>query len=366
MNQVNALRDVLKQHFDWHGARLAFLAQFLIALIQVRTVNLAEIATAMSGKAKTRSKYKRLQRFFKDFELNYIEVAHAVLSLLQIPEPWVLAVDRTNWKFGQANINILTLSVVYQNIGIPLLWMMLDKQGNSNTDERMDLFEHFFEYFGDRQVEFLAADREFIGCDWFFYLLKYAPYCFRIRIKDNTKIGASSKARQAKVLFAHLKVGETQILSGKREIWGHNLYIAATRLEDRSFLIIATPSHPKTALADYAKRWPIETLFGILKLRGFRLESTHMTAPERISKLLAILTLALCWCIRTGEILAQAQPIKFKTHGRLEKSLFRYGFDCLRHIFLHVESQMEVFLETLKLLSVDAEKNSFDMRLLMP
>ena len=54
MNQVNALRDVLKQHFDWHGARLTFLAQFLIALIQVRTVNLAEIANAMGGNAKNR------------------------------------------------------------------------------------------------------------------------------------------------------------------------------------------------------------------------------------------------------------------------------------------------------------------------
>jgi hypothetical protein len=46
----------------------------------------------MGGKAKTSSKYKRLQRFFRHFELNYLEVAHAVIGLLKIPEPWVLAV----------------------------------------------------------------------------------------------------------------------------------------------------------------------------------------------------------------------------------------------------------------------------------
>lgn len=365
MNQVSALRDVLKHQFDWHGARLTFLAQFLIALIQVRTVNLAELANAMGGKAKTSSKYKRLQRFFRHFELNYLELAHAVIGLLKIPEPWVLAVDRTNWKFGQANINILTLSLVYQNIGIPILWMLLDKKGNSNTDERIELFEKFFDNFGDYEVDFLAADREFIGCDWFYYLLHYAPYRFRIRIKENTNIGIGSNSRQAKVLFAHLKSGETQILSGKRYIWGHTLYICATRLEDRSLLIIATPSRPKTALADYARRWPIETLFGILKLRGFRLESTHMTEPERVSKLFAILTLALCWCIRTGEILSEYQPLKLKPHGRLEQSLFRYGFDRLRYIFLHFDRQMDAFTEVLKLLLVDTDNSSIDIQVLV-
>ena len=39
---------------------------FLIGLIRVRTVNLVEIATGFSGKAKVESHYKRLQRFLRD------------------------------------------------------------------------------------------------------------------------------------------------------------------------------------------------------------------------------------------------------------------------------------------------------------
>ena len=46
MNQVNLLRSTLKQHLPWHGARLNFLALFLIALIRVRTVNLTSISIA--------------------------------------------------------------------------------------------------------------------------------------------------------------------------------------------------------------------------------------------------------------------------------------------------------------------------------
>ncbi len=76
-----------------------------------------------------------------------------------------------------------------------------------------------------------------------------------------------------------------------------------------------------------------------------------MSDPERVSKHNAILTLALCWCIRTAEALSERKPLKLKKHERLEKSLFRYGFDHLRHIFLHIESLLEEFIDVLKLLS---------------
>lgn len=41
MNQVTLLRDALRPHLAWHGARLSFVAAFLIALLRVKTVNRA-------------------------------------------------------------------------------------------------------------------------------------------------------------------------------------------------------------------------------------------------------------------------------------------------------------------------------------
>ncbi|MEM9510140.1 MAG: IS4 family transposase, partial [Cyanobacteria bacterium P01_E01_bin.35] len=38
MNQINLLRRALKPHLEWHGARLNFLALFLVALLRVKTV----------------------------------------------------------------------------------------------------------------------------------------------------------------------------------------------------------------------------------------------------------------------------------------------------------------------------------------
>ena len=44
MNQVTLLRDALRPHLAWHGARLSFVATFLIALFRV--INPAIIESA--------------------------------------------------------------------------------------------------------------------------------------------------------------------------------------------------------------------------------------------------------------------------------------------------------------------------------
>ncbi len=41
MSEISLLQSTLKSHLPWHGARLNFLAQLLIALFRVKTVNLA-------------------------------------------------------------------------------------------------------------------------------------------------------------------------------------------------------------------------------------------------------------------------------------------------------------------------------------
>ena len=148
-----------------------------------------------------------------------------------------------------------------------------------------------------------------------------------------------------------LQPGQTRILRHQRRLWGHWLYIAALRLEDGSLLVVATQTAPKSAITDYAKRWGIETLFGIFKTRGFCLESTHLMDSERLSKLVALLSLALCWVILTGQWLHRLKPLALKKHGRRAKSIFRYGFDYLRNIVLNLEQKRDDFLDVLQFLS---------------
>lgn len=138
MNQYSALKQALKPHLGWHGARLSFLALFLLALLKVKTVNLKELALGFEGLALVDSHYKRLQRFFSDFEIDYPQITRIVVQWLNIPQPWVLSLDRTNWAFGSHGHNILTVGIVHEGVAIPALsWMLKKKKGNSNSDERM-------------------------------------------------------------------------------------------------------------------------------------------------------------------------------------------------------------------------------------
>lgn len=315
MNEsVLALQAALAEHLPWHGARLNFLAQFLLALFKVRSVNLAELATGFGGKARVASNYKRLQRFFRSFGIDYDVLARLLVHLFPVGEgPWYLTLDRTNWKFGKTEINFLVLGIAYQGMALPVMWTVLDKAGNSDTEERTALLQRFVKQFGQTRIQALLADREFVGGHWFAWL-QAQGIPFHIRLKRNTLLpNAWNVPMRADVLFGSLKPGQPSRLQGRRPAWGCFVHLSALRLDDGDLLLIASSgAPPQAAFAAYARRWEIETLFGALKSRGFNFEDTHLTHPDRLGKLLALLALAFAWTYRTGQALAERQPIPLK------------------------------------------------------
>jgi Transposase DDE domain len=352
MNQLTQIRQTLQPHLSWHGARIAFLALFLVALFRVKTVNLSELAVGFIGKAQTASHYKRLQRFFGEFEFDYYQVARLVAGMMDIPQPWVLSIDRTNWEFGGCVFNILMLGVVHEGVAFPLVWTMLDKKGNSHQGERIDLLDDFLAVFPEVQVAYVTGDREFLGHLWVDYLNNTRHLPLRIRIRHSEKLYDGRQSVKGQQLFSHLQPGEQMVLKNRRRIWGHWLYVAALCLDDGELLIVVTDAQPKQAIADYGQRWGIETLFGCLKTRGFCLESTHLQDPERLSRMVALLSIALCWAFRVGEWVSQQKPIPIKKHGRKARSIFRVGFDHLRGILLNLSiTANSDFTDVLRFLS---------------
>ena len=63
------------------------------------------------------------------------------------------------------------------------------------------------------------------------------------------------------------------------------------------------------------------------------------------------MSLALCWAMKVGEWLHSHCPLKVKKHGRLEKSIFRYGLDHLRFIVSDLDLKYKQFLHVLQFLS---------------
>ena len=128
---------------------------------------------------------------------------------------------------------------------------------------------------------------------------------------------------KARELFRDLKPGESRILSNARRLSearkpkARPVFVAALHLKTGELLIVVTNDAPEEALAIYAQRWQIETLFAALKTRGFNLEDTHMTDPERISKLTAVLSITFCWAHKVGDWPTRPSRSASKPNGKI-------------------------------------------------
>jgi len=188
-NESTTLFSVFKEHFgvSINLARIRMISFLISSLCKVKTVNYERLAIAFDTKSDKDSSLRRIQRFFAHYVLDFDLISKLIFKLIPKDERVGLCLDRTNWKFGQTNIDILALGVVYQGISFPLLFKMLPKQGNSNTKERINLMNKYDKLFGFETVDFLVADREFIGSEWLDYLT-LNKVTYHIRIRDNFNV----------------------------------------------------------------------------------------------------------------------------------------------------------------------------------
>lgn len=265
-------------------------------------------------------------------------MAHLTLKLLKIEPSYTIAIDRTEWQLGKQWVNVLMLSICYKGVAIPLFWTVLETKGCSDNAERRAILQTFIDEFGAESIRFVTADREFASKEWVKYLVE-RKICYRLRIKANTTITdkRGNRMRASKVCRT-LKNGQRVEFGRQRKLWNQAVFVAACRKVDGDNVIVIASERSGKVLLEYGERWQIETLFGCLKTRGFRLEDTHLTKANRVSKLISLLTLATVWAFLSGELASQETPPKIKKHGRAEKSIFRLGFDALRNCFCQIST----------------------------
>jgi len=342
--------SILDTHFQGkvNLSRLKLISMFVLALCKVQTVGFDKLASAFDSEALAASSLRRIQRFVALYILDSDLIAKLIFGLLPNKEGLKLSIDRTNWKFGQTNINIFMLGVTYKGVAFPLLFKMLDKRGNSNCKERIDLVNRFIRLFGTNCIDCLMADREFVGDDWIKFL-NDNNIRYYIRIRNNFKIFLPHKNKEIKVswLFNSLKTGE--FLHYRRIIrMGTQLcYISGCKVNCKDnrtgFLIIVSFNKPEQAQINYKDRWQIETCFRAMKTSGFDIEKTHLQNIERIEKLILIVMIAFVWCYKTGIFIHEnIKKIEIKKHGRKAKSIFKCGLSYIANVLLNAKNQSPI------------------------
>lgn len=338
---LTPLLETLRTHFALSKTRLETLAVLMVGLANGRTVNLSHLASQFPGDALHASNYRRLQRFFQFVQLDGDVAAQLVVRMLNLGRPKLLALDRTNWKLGSRDVNVLVLAVVTRRFRVPLMWILLDHAGNSATAQRIALMERYLRLFGASSIKALLADREFVGADWMHFLNKN-NIPFVIRVKEDMLIHLTDgNLRQFRTLLRKRKRGTWEgWLNGMEASSDDQLRFAAKRVKGGELLIVASNlDDAGRGLNLYRRRWGIECMFADAKTRGLNIEDTHIIDPQKLDTLLVVIALAVTWAYRCATRSMGRKAIPKKAHGRRQKSWFRKGLDTLRNWILHQPEQ---------------------------
>lgn len=345
----DAFEEALKESIQGTRHARKFIAQFVAALVKVRSSNLVKVANAIETQAEADSVYRQIQRFLD----NENKVSIDYVQLLGLEGKLNILIDRTEWKFGSTWINILTLSVAYKNVAIPILWEVMDHKGNATALEHIAIINRFVAEFGRDKIERVYGDREFSSYELFAYLTR-EKIDFHIRLKANHLANGKSFRSVWKNATERVKLrGKVKV-----RVFGLEVYVSCVKYKKdgkTEYLIVASGKRNKYALEEYKVRWQIETMFGCLKSRGFGFEETHLTMAKKIGKLLMMLGLGLCLAMLMGELQVEQlkrRKLKLKKNKRYAKSLFRIGLDELQNVLFNQtipkkNQQFKLFIDLL-------------------
>lgn len=315
-------------------ARRKFICLFVLGLIKSRNVQFCEVAVHLNEEAKLTSNEVRIQDFFRQVDLDYFFVAALLVSLLPAKGKLRLCIDRTEWDFGSCQVNILMVIAATATRQVPLYWELLDnKSGNSSSEDRIELLKMCVKLLGKERIGLVIGDREFIGHKWMKYL-KDSGLLFVMRLPKHHLIESLDGRKQHLTDFS-LSI-EKPLLLTKCLVDGVVGQVWVKALPDGDYLFLFGTAKVEYFGQFYRKRWTIESLFQSLKKRGFNLENTHLKSPEKLKKLVALVSIAYSICVSMGIYQHQkVQKIKTKKHGYKAKSFSRMGIDCIRQVFRH-------------------------------
>lgn len=339
MNHDTKLESTLKASFKLQAQRITAMRMFTKAAIQTRSVDYKQLSLALNHDVDPDSNFKRIQRLINEVTLSPTDKHHFVMLGRKKVR---IAMDRTEWDFGQLTNNLLTSGVEYNGLSIPIQVTDLGKCGSSNDEERIKALDATLEIIPVEEIEVFTADREFPS-QRFLEHLELKRVSFAVRVKSNALIEHDGVEQSASEWFGAY---QRKRLKGA-VVYGVQVNVCGRRLKKRNgkqdYLIVVTNLEPEIGFDLYKGRWKVETLFGALKTRGFNLEDTRVTQSSRLENLVLLLGIALVWALKIGLWVKLDQGCRERRDGTPFYSLCRLGLDFLRGLFLNPNPKSSVW-----------------------
>lgn len=357
----------IKRFFPLH--RICVVKVFILlvqCILRCRTVCLNKCKTEVGAvlnlkEVNLASAYKRFIRFFKikNIDAFCIGIIWLIIHLLDFQGALYMAMDRTNWKIGKTNVNVLFIGLLLPNgVFIPILWQLYNKRGNSSEEERCELIGRFlkvWQNYSSHEIT-LLGDREFIGAKWFGFLRKvdfsfvirarWQDYWAEVAVALNKTISQTEK----KILRDIKRQGYFQtsvIIRG--EVLFYTVFpneAKRKKKEDHWLVLISDKSNLDWISQSFRKRWGIEVFFYHCKTNGFNLEDLNLQNLIKAQLMMGVVSICYVLSILNGIKCQRTQKTVLKNYkGKMSKavSLFRQGYDHLK-IIVHSVNDLISFI----------------------
>jgi Transposase DDE domain len=316
---------------------LTSLAAFMSGIVGSKSSQLPSMATKVPDRAKPDSRVKRLSRWLDNDaileEVYFLPYAEMLLKQLAL-ETLVLVMDGSSVGRGCC---ALMMHVIYKGRALPLAWRVRQcPKGHFPEDLHIALVDLVSTLIPEGTKVVFLGDGEFDGIT-LQKTITEAGWGYACRTsKGNTATWEDATFDVAE-LGACIKPGrliELKEVAVTREAYGPVLLLCCwAKGHAKPLYLVSNMSSAEEAIDYYTKRFRIETFFSDQKSRGFNIHKSHLTDPQRLSRLLIASCLAYIWVVYLGS-LCQKEGWQSIIHRRkrCDLSLFQLGLRLIEHL----------------------------------
>ncbi len=306
LRRYRAIRQAVKQCYPGEprgrlAQHLTTLAVFISGIVGSKSSQLPSIATKVPDRATPDSRVKRLSRWL-DHEAILEEVyllPYAEMLLTQLAfETLVLVMDVSGVGRGCC---ALMMHVISEGRALPLTWRVRQcPKGHFPEDLHIALVALVSDLIPVGTKVVLLGDGEFDGTK-LQETMHEAGWWYTCRTsKGNTATWEGETFHVAELGWS-LKAGRLTEL--KEVDFTHDAYgpvmvrCCWAKGEAAPWYLVSNMERAEDAIAYYKKCFRIETFFSDQKSRGFNIHKSHLSDPQRLSRLLIAACLAYIWVV---------------------------------------------------------------------
>jgi Transposase DDE domain len=351
LRRYRAIRDALTQCYPGQPSgtvarHLRTLAALISGIVGSKSTQLPHMATKVPNGTKPESRVKRFARWLDNphilEEVYFLPYADVLLQHLAW-QTVVLVMDGSGVGRG---CTALMIHVVYKGRALPLAWRVRQApKGHFPEDLHIAVVELVRELIPAGTKVVFLGDGEFDGIK-LQETMHEAGWEYACRTSPGNTATWGDETFHVDELGACLKPGrliELKEVAMTREAYGPVMLLCCwAKGHAEPLYLVSNMSSAEEAIDYYQKRFRIETFFSDQKSRGFNIHKSHLTDPQRLSRLLIASCLAYIWLVYLGS-LGKKERWQSIIHRRkrCDLSLFQLGLRLLEH-FLNEELPLPV------------------------